>query len=396
MKILVINSGSSSLKSKLFMGYKIQFEGHIDGIGLKTCKIVTNFNKNKNEEKTYVQNHTEAIKKILEKLLESKIIKTLDEIDAIGHRVVHGGEKYRKSILINDQVIKDIEDFSEFAPLHNPANLSGIKACNENLPGKKQVAVFDTSFHSTIPKTEYIYPIPLQFYEKYGIRKYGFHGTSLRYINKKLENIIGKGKKIIICHLGNGSSISAVQYGKSIATSMGFTPNSGVVMGTRSGDIDSGVIEHFEKKENHSIKEVMEILNKKSGLKGLCGYSDMRIIWQKIKEGDENAELALDILAKSIIKYISYYITLMNGVDAIVFTGGIGENAYYLREKILNNFSYMNLKIDAQKNEKSSELINGKDFFEITAKTSSTRVFVIPTNEELMIAPDTEKIVNNS
>lgn len=388
MKILVFNSGSSSVKCQLFVDKEMHFKGHIDGIGLDSCKLLTDYNFKESEKEISAKDHKEAIKIILDELVKSKIINHLDEIDAIGHRVVHGGERYHESTMIDDKLIKDVEELSEFAPLHNPPNLLGIKACKEALPNKPQVAVFDTSFHAKIPKKRFVYAIPYKYYEQYKIRKYGFHGTSYRYITEQIEEKIGKDKKLVICHIGNGSSVCAVENGKSVDTSMGFTPLQGVVMGTRCGDIDPELVEFIGEKEKINAKEVIKILNKQSGLKGLSGDSDMRKIWTGVNENKERDILALDILSESIAKYVAYYIALLNGIDAIIFTAGLGVKAFYLREKILKNFEYMGIKLDIEKNEKCEEIVSTED--------SSVKVFVIPTNEELMIAKDTEKIIRDN
>lgn len=414
MKILVLNSGSSSLKCQLFINQEMFFKAIVDGIGLDLCNLDVDYNSSNKKENCNVKNHNEAIKLILDELIKSGVINSLEEIDAIGHRVVHGGELYNDSILIDDEVISNIEKLSEFAPLHNPPNLMGIKACREVLADKPQVAVFDTAFHAKIPNENFMFAIPSKFYSENKVRKYGFHGTSFKYITKKVENEFPDLKKIIICHLGNGSSICAVNQGISIDTSMGFTPLAGLIMGTRCGDIDPALIEYLYELEKKSfkesqskpdsetecqendfkIKEISNILNKQSGLKGICGTSDMRDIWKNISLNDDSDEcskskLALEMLSNSILKYVSYYISQLQGVDGIIFTAGLGENAYYLREKVIEKLSYLGIKLDNNRNK-----ANGKESGNlISTDDSSSKVLVIPTNEELMIAKDVESIV---
>jgi len=367
----------------------VLIKGIADGIGLNNSFIKYEIEDNSKKIRKKIKNHRVALKDVLDIILDNKIVSSLSEIKAIGHRAVHGGEEFKKTVLINDKVMKKIKELSELAPLHNPANLTGMKVCKELLPNVKQVAVFDTEFHSNMPEKAFVYGIPYKYYKEGGIRRYGFHGTSHKYVSKKASEIMGKDYnklKIITCHLGNGSSIAAVQNGKSIDTSMGFTPLEGVVMGTRSGDIDPAIILFLMKKEKLSVKEIDNILNKKSGLFGISGISpDVRVLWDKEKKGNKRANLALDVLAYRIIKYIGSYISVLNGVDAIVFTAGIGENAYYLRERILKNFEYIGLKIDKTRN-KNNELI-------ISAKNSKIKVLVIPTNEELQIARETLELV---
>jgi len=392
MKILVLNSGSSSLKFQLFEIKEkehVLIKGIVDGIKLDDSFIKYEINNNIKKIKKKIKNHKIALKDVLDIILANRIISSLSEIKAIGHRAVHGGEEFKKTVLINDKVMKKIEELSELAPLHNPANLTGMRVCKELLPNVKQVAVFDTEFHSNMPEKAFVYGIPYKYYKKYGIRRYGFHGTSHKYVSKKAAEILKKDYKklrIITCHLGNGSSIAAVQNGKSIDTSMGFTPLEGVVMGTRCGDIDPAIIFFLMKKEKLSVKEVDNLLNKKSGLLGISGISpDVRVLWNKEKKGNKRANLTLNVLAYRITKYIGSYTSVLNGLDAIVFTAGIGENAYYLRERILRNFEYIGLKVDKTRN-KNNELI-------ISSDNSKIKVLVIPTNEELQIARETFELV---
>lgn len=394
MKILVLNSGSSSLKFQLFEIKEKEYvliKGIVDGIGLDNSFIKYEIKGNAKKINKKIKNHKAALKDVLDIILNNKIISSLSDIKAIGHRAVHGGEEFKKTVLINDKVMKKIDELSELAPLHNPANLTGMRVCKELLPNVKQVAVFDTEFHSNMPEKAFVYGIPYKYYKGDGIRRYGFHGTSHKYVSKKAAEILGKNYdklKIITCHLGNGSSIAAVQNGKSIDTSMGFTPLEGVIMGTRCGDIDPAIIFFLMKKEKLSVKEVDNLLNKKSGLFGISGISpDVRVLWDNEKKGNKRAGLALDILGYRIAKYIGSYIAVLNGVDAIVFTAGIGENAYYLRERILKNFEYIGLKIDKTRNKNNKTIIS--------ADNSKIKALVIPTNEELQIARETFELVKD-
>lgn len=323
----------------------------------------------------------------LKLLLQQKIITSLHQIDAVGHRVVHGGEKYRRATIINKNIMAAIQKFSNLAPLHNPYNLAAIRACKKLLPKTPQVAVFDTSFHQSMPKKAYLYPLPYHFYTKLGIRRYGFHGTSHSYVAEKTIQLLKKRQsKIVICHLGNGSSITAVKNGKCIDTSMGFTPLEGIPMGTRSGDIDPAIVFFLIKKLKLPPTKIEEILTKKSGLLGLSEISsDVRDLWGAVKKGNARAKLTLEILAYRTAKYIGAYAAAMNGLDAISFTAGIGENAYYLRKTVCDYFSYLNLKIDPVKNKKNAVSIHKKG--------SRVKVFVIPTNEEIKIAAETRALL---
>lgn len=377
MKVLVINSGSSSIKFQLLdmSNESLLMKGMIDNIGLPSCKFVFN----KKEEPIIISTHEEGMKHILSLVPKH-------DIDVIGHRVVHGGEKYKSSVLITEDVIKTIDELSIIAPLHNPPNLAGIKACQKFLPNIPQVAVFDTSFHQTIPEEAYLYGIPYEYYKKYGIRKYGFHGTSHRYVMLEAEKILKKNKlNIISCHLGNGSSITAIKNGVSIDTSMGFTPSPGLIMGTRAGDIDPSIITFLEKKENLTAEQLENILNKKSGLLGIDGTSDMRVVHEKADLGDKQSELAMNMLAYDIACYIGSYYVLLGNVDAITFTGGIGENAYYLRDKVFSYIRSRRILLDEKKNKNNETLVSQGD--------SEVKVLVINANEELMIAKDAAEIV---
>lgn len=391
MNILVLNCGSSSVKSQYFVDEKSVCSIHIDGIGQEICSCIIDFHEHF-DHKIKVKSHDEAITHLLEEMKKQGVVRTFDEIDAVGHRVVHGGEKHTDSALVDPEVMKDIESFSEFAPLHNPANLLGIQACEKLLPGKKQVVVFDTSFHMSIPASHYLLPLPRRYYDRYKVRKYGFHGTSYRYLVQMVDRLLGKGKKMILCHEGNGSSICAVKDGKSLDTSMGFTPLPGVIMGTRSGDIDAGVLEFINEKEGLFLHEIISLLNHESGLKGICGDSDMRMIRDRIAAGDALAALALDMLVLSIVKYMAYYDALLGGAEVIVFSGGLGEHAQYLREKVIASFGFRGIKLDQQKN--NVGLVDS-DVAEIHAGNSSAKVLIIKTNEELMIAQETARVLKN-
>jgi acetate kinase len=375
MNVLVINSGSSSIKFQLInmKDESILTKGMIDGIGLPTCKVKINGTVTP----CAVKNHEEGIKKILPEISKFKI-------DAVGHRVVHGGEKYKASVVITSDVEKTIEDLSILAPLHNPPNLEGIKACEKLMPDTPQVAVFDTAFHSTIPEEAFLYGLPYEYYKNYGIRKYGFHGTSHRYIMLESKKLLGKKNvNIISCHLGNGSSVTAIKNNKSIDCSLGFTPTGGIIMGTRSGSIDPSISSFIEKKEHLSPEQVDILLNKKSGFIGITGSSDMRTIHENAQKGDKKCKLLINMLAYDISFFVGAYKEIVGNIDAITFTGGIGENAYYVRELALKPL--LDVKLDPKKNKKNERLIS--------AKGSKVKVFVIPTNEELMIARDTFALV---
>ncbi|MFC1808623.1 acetate/propionate family kinase [Candidatus Omnitrophota bacterium] len=398
MKILVLNSGSSSVKYQLFEmndSYSVLAKGLIERISLKNSKITHIVNETKKAEIAEdIPNHNTAIKKLLEHILVDPgtgVINDLSEIDGVGHRVVHGGEKFCQSVLINDDVIYTIKDCCDLAPLHNPPNLLGIEACKEVLPSTPQIAVFDTAFHQTMPKKAFVYGLPYEQYLKYGVRRYGFHGTSHQYVSTEALKLLNKengNSKIITCHLGNGCSLTAVHNGKSIDTSMGMTPMEGVLMGTRCGDIDPCIILYMMEKENLTIDDIITILNKKSGLFGLSGKSDMRDVLLAMEKKDELAKNAIDVFVYKIVKYIGAYAAAMNGVDAIVFTAGIGEKNSYLRGRILANLTYLGIIVDEESNKAHAETIS-------SAK-SAVKIFVIPTNEELVIAQDTYKLIKNN
>ena len=397
MKILVVNCGSSSLKYQLIDmdNEKLLAKGNYERIGEKEAFITHKVAKEKYVSKIPVMNHEEALAIVLEQLVHKDygVIKDLKEINAIGHRTVHGGEVFNKSVLITNDVIEKMEELVPLAPLHNPAALLGVKACKKAMPGLPMVAVFDTAFHQTMPEENYIYPIPYEYYEKYRIRKYGFHGTSHKYVSDRCAEIMNEENnedlKIVTCHLGQGASICAVKGGKSVDTSMGLSPMSGIPMVTRSGDLDPSVVTEIMNRENISTKEVMNVLNKKSGLYGITGLNpDFREI-ESASYSDENpkAKLAIEIFTKTIAQFIAKYAVSMKGIDAIVFTGGIGENQINIRKKICENIEWMGVKLDLDANNVKSEET------EISSKDSKVKVFVIPTDEEMAIARDTKNIV---
>ena len=395
MKILVINCGSSSLKFQFINteNEEVLAKGLCERIGIDGSRIVYQAGDGDKIKKDIdMPDHTNAVKAVLDSLLDTEIgvIKDLSEVEAVGHRVVHGGEKFAKSTVLTDEVIKAIEDCNDLAPLHNPANLIGIRACQELMNGVPMVAVFDTAFHQTMPKKAYLYAIPYELYEKYGIRRYGFHGTSHGYVSKKTAEFFDldiNDSKIVVCHLGNGSSICAVKNGESIDTSMGFTPLAGVPMGTRSGDIDPAIIDYLVKK-GMDVEEVNNLLNKKSGMQGLTGYSsDFRDVEDGVNEGKEEAIRALDVFCYNVAKYIGAYATAMGGVDAIAFTAGVGENDTGVRQKVCEYLGYLGVDFDKELNN-----VRGKAK-EITREGSKVKVCVMPTNEELVIALDTLALV---
>ncbi|MEQ8525584.1 acetate kinase [Gracilimonas sp.] len=399
MKILVINCGSSSIKYQLINteNKECLCKGLVERIGAVTSIIKQEFKDEKPLKKSMViENHAAALKKIMELLIESDndSLQSLDEIEAVGHRVVHGGETFKDSVLIDEDVEEAIQQAFDIAPLHNPPNLEGIRAAKQHLPNVPHVAVFDTAFHHSLPQHAYLYGIPNRLYRRYKIRKYGFHGTSHYYVSRQYHKISGKpkeGSKVITCHLGNGCSVTAIKDGKSYDTSMGFSPLEGLVMGTRSGDIDPSILFYLIEKEELSLANVHALLNKHSGLLGLSGYAaDMRDLLDEAESGDRRSNEAIDVFCYRVKKYIGSYIAALNGVDAIIFTGGIGENAAPIREKILGNMQYAGIEIDVNKN---ADLGNET---KISADNSDVDVHVIPTNEELVIAIDAAKIATAS
>lgn len=395
MKVLVINCGSSSLKYQLIdsESEKALAVGLCERIGIDGRLNHTPVGGDKVVVEASMPNHEAAIKMVLEALIDSNhgVIKTLSEIGAVGHRVVHGGEKFASSVVITDEVIKAIEECNDLAPLHNPANLIGIRACQAIMPGVPMVAVFDTAFHQTMPKKAYLYGIPCEYYEKYKIRRYGFHGTSHSYVSKKTIEMLGldpNNSKVIVCHLGNGASISAVLNGKSVDTSMGFTPLEGLIMGTRSGSLDPAIIEFIANKEGKTIDEIMSILQKKSGVYGMSGVSsDFRDLEAAANDGNEKAQTAREVFNYRVAKYIGAYAAAMNGVDAIAFTAGLGENDAKVRAEIVSYLGYLGVKLNVESNN-----IRGQQIV-ISTDDSRVKVCVVPTNEELAIARETVALV---
>lgn len=395
MKVLVLNCGSSSLKYQLINmeTEDVLASGKYERIGEDEAFITHKVNGQKIEIKHPAKTHEEAVDFTLKQLInpEYKVIDSLDEISAIGHRLVHGGEKINQSVVITDEVVKVLKECIDLAPLHNPAGIIGIEACQKVMPGKPMVGVFDTAFHQTMPKERYIYPIPYEYYEKYGIRKYGFHGTSHMYVSQRLAEIVGKNiedLKIVTCHLGQGSSICAVQGGKSVDTSMGLTPLAGIPMVTRSGDLDPSVVTFLMKKEGWTAEETENVLNKKSGVQGISGLApDFREIEAASYGDDERAAIAIEKFKYEIASYIAKYAVAMNGVDYIVFTGGVGENQINIRRGICEKLEFMGVKVDIDANN-----MRGEEK-EISTPDSKIKVYVVPTNEELMIAKETERLV---
>ena len=397
MKILVINSGSSSTKYQLFDMDKeiVMAKGGIQRIGIDNSflKHETYEGKETRIDRD-IPDHAAGIKLLIDVLLDEEygVISDIDEIDAVGHRVLHGGEKFTESVIINDEVEKTIEEYCDLGPLHNPHNLTGIRVCKKLLPGKPQVAVFDTSFHTTMPPKAYLYALPYEYYEKYKVKRYGFHGTSHRYVSRRCAQLMNRPYeelKIISCHLGNGASIAAVANGKCVDTSMGLTPLEGLVMGTRCGDIDPAIIKFIMEKEGISIEEMDKIMNKKSGLLGISGISnDSRDVSEAAKNGNKRAQLALELFDYRVVKYIGAYVAAMGGVDAIVFTAGIGENQWETRDNIIEQLGFLGIKLDKEANK-----VRGEEK-EISTPDSTVKVFVIPTNEELMIARDTMALIS--
>jgi len=391
MKILSINAGSSSLKFTLFdmKDETVIASGLFERIGIDGSNYYIKYNGEKISEEMELNNHTDAVNTLLEKLVALEIINSLDEIDGVGHRIVSGGSKYNESVLVTDEVIKDIENLKEFAPLHNPAHLLGINAFKEVLPNVPMVCVFDTAFHQTMDEVSYLYPVPYSWYSEYAVRKYGAHGTSHRYIANEVKNILGREDfKLISCHIGNGGSITAIKDMKCVDTSMGFTPLAGIMMGTRSGDVDPSIIPYVMEKEGLNASEVIDILNRKSGVLGLSEYcSDMRDLVNKCDAGDHKAIIAKDKYIRRIVDYISQYYVLLEGADVIVLTAGVGENNVPIRREICEKLSCLGVKIDLDLNNKRGETVK------ISSDDSKIDVYVIPTNEELMIARDTLNLI---
>ena len=395
MNVLVINCGSSSLKYQLINSdtEDVLAKGLCERIGIDGRLVYQKAGCDKEITEAAMPTHKEAIQMVLDALVNDKTgaIKSLSEVNAVGHRIVHGGEKFASSVVITDEVLEAVAQCNDLAPLHNPANLIGINACKELMPGVPMVAVFDTAFHQTMPEKAYLYGLPYEYYEKYKVRRYGFHGTSHSFVSKETANFLGmdlENSKIIVCHLGNGASVSAVKDGKCVDTSMGLTPLEGLVMGTRSGDIDPAIMEYIAKKEDLDIAGVMNVLNKKSGLEGISGLSsDFRDLTAGAKEGNKRAIAAIEVFCYRVAKYVGSYVAAMNGVDAIAFTAGIGENVGLVREKICSYLGYLGITLDAEANAKSG------DNCMISAADSKVKVAVIPTNEELAICRETVALV---
>ena len=392
MKVIAVNAGSSSLKFQLLTmpEEKVLVSGVVERIGIENSVIKIKLNGEKLEELIDVPNHSVAVELLLKKLVDLSVVKSIEEIDGVGHRVVHGGEKFSDSVVITDEVIKAIEDVSDLAPLHNPANLTGIKAFQTALPSVKAVAVFDTAFHQTMPEESYLYGVPYEWYKKYGVRKYGFHGTSHKFVSQEVAKIMKKDVKdlkTIVLHIGNGASICAVDGGKSVDTSMGFTPLAGILMGTRSGDIDPAIVEYICEKENKSVNEVITDLNKKSGYLGLSEISsDSRDIWTACHSGNKQAWATVKKHVKMICDYVASYYVTMGGCDAICFTAGVGENAIFTRQLVIKRLAALGVKIDEERN-----FVRGEERL-ISTDDSSIKVFLLPTNEEVMIARDTLRL----
>ena len=395
MKVLVVNCGSSSIKYQLINmeNEEVMAKGYLEKIGLPDSFLTHKVNGEKYRIEKVITNHEEGIKLVLDQLLDENygVIKDLKEIDAVGHREVHGGEKFSDSVIITDEVIDAMKECIPLAPLHNPAGITGIEACKKVLPNVPMVGVFDTAFHQTIPEEAYIYAIPYEYYEKYRIRKYGFHGTSHKFVSRRVAELMGKpveDLKIITCHLGQGGSLCAVKGGKSVDTSMGLTPLAGIPMGTRCGDIDPSIVTFLMKQENLTPDEMDTILNKKSGKLGISGVSfDDRDIEKAAAEGNQRAKLAIDTFAYQVLGFIGRYAAQMNGVDVITFAGGVGENGPEVRSKICNSLEFLGVKIDEEKNK-----VRGKEC-EISTPDSKVKVYIVPTDEELMIARDTMNLV---
>ncbi|MHB1392029.1 MAG: acetate/propionate family kinase [Clostridia bacterium] len=397
MKILVINCGSSSLKYQLIdmQDEEVIAKGLAERIGIEGSVLK---HQPKDSNKITIERpmptHKEALQTLVDALTDKSygVIKDMGEIAAVGHRVVHAGEKFAYSVMLNEDVMNALKECIEVAPLHNPPNIMGIEACRDIMPNVPMVGVFDTAFHQTMPKEAYIYAIPYELYEKYKIRRYGFHGTSHKYVSEKAAEMLGKPLeelKLITCHLGNGASIAAVKHGKSVETSMGFTPLEGLAMGTRSGDIDPAIIKYLAEKENISIVKIDEMLNKKSGVLGLSGVSsDFRDIEDAADNGNERAKLALDVFVHKVKKYIGAYAAVMNGADAIIFTAGLGENSDYIRREVCKDMSFLGIELDEEKNHVRSKEVD------LSKAGSRVKVLLVPTNEELMIARDTKKIIS--
>ncbi|MBP3635687.1 MAG: acetate kinase [Bacilli bacterium] len=393
MKILSVNAGSSSLKFQMYEmpEENVLISGVFERIGIENSFYTIKINGEKIQKNANLENHEVAVNILINELLDNNIINSLDEIKGVGHRIVHGGDKYSKSIVLNDEILKDISTLNELAPLHNPANISGVYAFMKQIPNAIQVGCFDTAFHQTIKEDRYRYAVPDEWYTKYGVRKYGFHGMSHKYVSEKVMELLDKDlANVIVCHLGNGGSISAIRDGRCIDTTMGFTPNAGIVMGSRSGDIDYGIIPYMMNKTNMSISDIDNALNKQSGMLGISSVSsDFRDIDAKIAEKHKPSILAHHLYVNSIVGYIAKYYVELGGVDAIAFTAGVGENAPHIRRMVVDRLSCLGIKIDREKND---EFRFGKEGI-VSTPDSTAKVFVIPTDEEVVIARDTYSLI---
>lgn len=390
--ILAVNAGSSSLKFQLLdmPSETVTAKGQFERIGLKDSIFTIKSKQGKTEKVQDIKDHAEAVQILLDALISEGVVESYDEIDGVGHRIVHGGEVYSDSVLIDDKALAQFEELSSLAPLHNPANIVGVKEFKKALPNAPAVAIFDTAFHQTMPESSFLYPLPREYYEEYGIRKYGFHGTSHKYVTERAAEILNRPletTRLISCHLGNGASIAAVEGGKSIDTSMGFTPLAGVTMGTRSGNIDPALIPYIMEQTGKSVEEVLDVLNKESGMIALSGFSsDLRDIELQAEEGNERAQLALDVFADRIHQFIGSYAARMGGVDAIIFTAGIGENSDVVRKKVVQGLEFMGVYFDPDLNG-----VRGEEAY-ISHPHSPVKVLIIPTNEEVMLARDTVRV----
>ena len=393
MKILSVNAGSSSLKFTLMKmpEEEVIASGLFEKIGLADSSYTIKYQGEKIKKECSLENHSVAVEKLIAELIDLNIIQTLDEIEGVGHRLVHGGQEFTSSVVLNEEVLEHVAKYNELAPLHNPANIMGVRAFMEKLPNTIQVGVFDTAFHTTMKEKEYIYPVPYEWYEKYQVRKYGFHGTSHRFIDMTIRKHLNNDNlKVISCHIGNGGSITAIDSGKVVDTSMGFTPLAGIMMGTRSGDIDASILEYMANKTGETLTQLTNDLNKKSGFLGVSGVSsDSRDIEAAVLQGNKRAILAQDIYSQKITNYIAMYNNLLNGADVIVFTAGLGENSPMMREKVMQKIASLGVKLDLSKNDFRGE------FRKISTDDSKIPVFVIPTDEELMIAIDTMNFILN-
>lgn len=397
MKVLSVNAGSSTLKFRLYEMPEetVLMKGTMDRIGLDGSNLSIRIGEEKIQKDIVLNNHEDAVNALLKELLEQGVINSLDEIKAVGHRIVHGGNLYSSSVVMNDRVIHEIENISDLAPLHNPANLIGVRAFQKAIPTSVQVGCFDTAFHQTLKEEDYLYPVPYEWYIKYHIRKYGFHGLSHKFITEKMAGILGKNPNLIICHIGNGASLSAVREGKCVDTSMGFTPNAGIMMGTRSGDIDYTLISYAMKKTGYNLEKIDSMLNRESGLEGIAGMSDLRDLDRAFEAGEEKVKLAFDMYTNKIVDYIAKYFVKLDGkVDAICFTAGGGENDSIIRGEVLKKLTSLGVYLDEEKN--NVTIVRKGIEGTITKEESKIPVYVIATDEELMIARDAFNLSNEN